>query len=124
MFIGFVQLTYGYRLKKLTFTTLGASAAGYGMYYLFLAGIITTEKVMVEIAITCVAAVLGGIFMFVLRNKLEKTALFSVGASSDFMAFIHKISYPTTNNNCMEHRKLPNVGLWHCSWFISWLFNI
>merc|ERR1719440_1987156 len=48
------------------------------MYYLFLAGIITTEKVMVEIAITCVAAVLGGIFMYVLGNKLEKTALWNI----------------------------------------------
>ena len=73
MFIGFVQLTYGYRLKKLTFTTLGASAAGYGMYYLFSAGIITTENETVEIATTCVAAVLGGIFVFVFGKHGQKT---------------------------------------------------
>ena len=69
MFVAFIQLMFGLDLKKLTFTTLGASAAGYGMYYLFSAGIITTENETVEIATTCVAAVLGGIFVFVFGSK-------------------------------------------------------
>eukprot|EP00944_MAST-04C_sp_MAST-4C-sp1_P005011 g5011.t1 len=82
MVVGLLQLSYGYALKKVTFTTLGASAAGYGMYYLFLSNVIMTEKVYVEIAITSVASVLGGAFMYILGNKLEKVALFSVGAAS------------------------------------------
>ena len=82
MVVGLLQLSYGYALKKVTFTTLGASAAGYGMYYLFLSNVITTDKVYVEIAITSVASVLGGAFMYILGNKLEKVALFSVGAAS------------------------------------------
>ena len=82
MVVGLLQLSYGYALKKVTFTTLGASAAGYGMYYLFLSNVIMTENVYVEIAITSVASVLGGAFMYILGNKLEKVALFSVGAAS------------------------------------------
>merc|ERR1711988_872028 len=112
MFVGFVQLTYGYRLKKLTFTTLGASAAGYGMYYLFSAGIITTEKVMVEIAITCVAAVLGGIFMFVLGNKLEKSALFSVGASSGlYGVYALRLVIPQLTTTVWN---IENFPMWVC----------
>jgi len=80
--VGLLQLTYGYALKKFTFTMLGASAAGYGMYYLFSSGLITTDKIYLEIAITSVAAIIGGAFMYVLGNRLEKTALFIVGASS------------------------------------------
>jgi hypothetical protein len=82
MVVGLLQLTYGYKLKKLTFTTLGATAAGYGMYYLFLSGTLITQDIYVEIAITSVAAVIGGAVMYAIGTKLEKAALFAVGASS------------------------------------------
>merc|ERR1719473_1190330 len=82
------------------------------MYYLFLAGIITTEKVMVEIAITCVAAVLGGIFMFVLGNKLEKTALFSVGASSGlYGVYALRLVIPQLTTTVWN---IENFPMWVC----------
>jgi hypothetical protein len=108
MVVALLQLTYGYKLKKLTFTTLGASAAGYGMYYLFLSGTLSTQDIYVEIAITSVASLLGAALMYTLGNKLEKTALFAVGASSGLYGiYALRLVVPALTNTVWGIQNFP-----------------
>merc|ERR1719240_81297 len=80
------------------------------MYYMFLAGLITTEKIYIKIAITSVAALLGGACMYTLGNKLEKTALFSVGASSGLYGiYALRLVVPQLT---MTVWTIPNFPMW------------
>ena len=82
MLIGLLQAFYGQRFKKQTFFTVGAAAAGWGVYNAVQHfgpnqwDLNEVEMTVTSVSAPIIAAVLGGILLV----YIEKLALFALGA--------------------------------------------
>eukprot|EP00945_MAST-04E_sp_MAST-4E-sp1_P006142 g6142.t1 len=82
MLIGLLQAFYGQRFKKQTFFTVGAAAAGWGVYSAVQHfgpnqwDLNEVEMTVTSVSAPIIAAVLGGILLV----YIEKLALFALGA--------------------------------------------
>jgi len=104
MLVGLVQAFYGQRFKKQTFFTVGAAAAGWGIYRTVeyygpnAWDLNDVEMMVASVSGSIIAAVLGGILLV----YIEKLALFVLGAGlGGYGVYTLSVLFPAMNVSAM-----------------------